>query len=414
MIEELSSALKDFLKVQSIVKKTERDLAKISKQVESSKEFKVAVSKIVKPFTPTNNSDGGARDQKSMNGGTTHASARELSDRLKSLESESILQSKRLDFELLQSVVDFQTQKLLKHRERREEFTDNLRYNGSQDLAKDIPSLTEDSIDYNSDASEKELSRKQGTVEYACMATPTKRSRSKSKSSVRESTAMQSSPQYALTCTRTKGIYVGPSNAWRQTVMLETPTSSVGSPHEAHIAEDDTEFESPRPLQDNDNEDSDSDTSGKFNEEPERPPRQIRRNESKKRGSYIHPTESKEDRSEAGARIVQSLRQVHKSVHSNREGKRDSVTLYVGNLEYNASEQDLREALDPVFQKIRVDKITIPRVNGRSMYAFIDISWAHGAPVKPSDICIVHNSGKLQVNSRPIYFRELRDKSAKK
>jgi RNA recognition motif-containing protein len=61
---------------------------------------------------------------------------------------------------------------------------------------------------------------------------------------------------------------------------------------------------------------------------------------------------------------VQALRQVHKSVHSNREGKRDSVTLYVGNLEYNASEQDLREALDPVFQKIRVDKITIPRVNG--------------------------------------------------
>jgi hypothetical protein len=43
MIEELSSALKDFLKVQSIVKKTERDLAKISKQVESPKEFKVTV-----------------------------------------------------------------------------------------------------------------------------------------------------------------------------------------------------------------------------------------------------------------------------------------------------------------------------------------------------------------------------------
>ncbi len=111
---------------------------------------------------------------------------------------------------------------------------------------------------------------------------------------------------------------------------------------------------------------------------------------------------------------MQALRQVHKSVHSNREGKRDSVALYVGDLEYNASEQDLREALDPVFQKIRVEKITIPRVNCRSLYAFIDISWAHVAPVKPSDICIVHNSGKLQVNSRPIYFRELRDKSAKK
>jgi hypothetical protein len=57
MIEELSSAVNDFLKVQSIVKKSERDLAKISKQVKSPKEFKVTVSKIVKPFTQTNNSE---------------------------------------------------------------------------------------------------------------------------------------------------------------------------------------------------------------------------------------------------------------------------------------------------------------------------------------------------------------------
>ncbi len=106
--------------------------------------------------------------------------------------------------------------------------------------------------------------------------------------------------------------------------------------------------------------------------------------------------------------------QGRKSVHSDSDCKRDSATLYVGNLEYNASEQDLRVALDPVFQKIRVEKITIPRVNGRSLYAFIDILWAHCAPVKPSDICIARNSGKLQVNYRPIYFRELRDKSAKK
>ncbi len=56
---------------------------------------------------------------------------------------------------------------------KRQEFMDRLRYNGSQDLAKDIPSPTEDSIDYNSDASEEELSRKQGAVEYAFMATPT-------------------------------------------------------------------------------------------------------------------------------------------------------------------------------------------------------------------------------------------------
>jgi hypothetical protein len=155
-----------------------------------------------------------------MNGGTTHASAREMSDRLKSLESESNTRSERADLELLQSVIDIQTQELLKNRKRREEFTDKLGYNGSQDFANPIK---------------------------------------------------QSSAQYALMCTPTNGIYVGPSKAWGQIVVLETPTSSVGSPHAAHIAEDDTEYESPRPLQDNDNEGSDSDTSGKFNEEPERP-----------------------------------------------------------------------------------------------------------------------------------------------
>ena len=113
---------------------------------------------------------------------------------------------------------------------------------------------------------------------------------------------------------------------------------------------------------------------------------------------------------------------MHKSVHSNLEGKRRAATLYVGNIHYNdvgnihynASEQDLREALDKIFKRVRMEKITIPRVNGRSLYGFIEISWAHSAPVKTSDLCTMHNSRKVQVNSRPIYFRELRDKSAKK
>jgi hypothetical protein len=43
MIGELSSALEDFLTVQPIVKKTERDLLTISKQVDSQQEFKVLV-----------------------------------------------------------------------------------------------------------------------------------------------------------------------------------------------------------------------------------------------------------------------------------------------------------------------------------------------------------------------------------
>jgi hypothetical protein len=71
--------------------------------------------------------------------------------------------------------------------------------------------------------------------------------------------------------------------------------------------------------------------SGVVNEEPEQPPQPIRRNESKKRGRYTHPTKSKEDQSEANARIVEALHQVRKSAHSqaDREGKRDSATLYV-------------------------------------------------------------------------------------
>ena len=412
MIDELSSALKDFLKVQSIVKKTERDLAKISKQVKSREEFKVMVSKIVKPFTPANNSDEVARDTKSASGQKMHS--REMPDIAARLEEIfKIPQSASR-----QSEVDILTQGLLKHWKGKETFDGiqnyiksipfrnedpydsdasdgimiqkdssslndylRMRYNSSQDFAQDAPLLTEDP--------EKEVSRKQSAKEYALLATPTKRLRSESTSIVSESKAKKD----------------------------QTMTGSdFNAKLDSIIRSDDTESRSSMPLQDNDDEDCDSDTSGSSSsyEEPERPPQQIRRKESKKRGGYIHPVESEKDRSEAGARITKLLDKVDKSVHSNPQGKRRSDTLYVGNVDYNASEQDLREALDPFFQRIRVDKITVPKVNGRSLYAFIEISWPDRAPVKTSDICINYNAGTIQVNSRPIYFRELRDKSAKK
>ncbi len=97
------------------------------------------------------------------------------------------------------------------------------------------------------------------------------------------------------------------------------------------------------------------------------------------------------------------------AVHLNPKGKRTTATLYVGNLEFNVSGKDLPRLLDTTFKRIRVEKITIPRVNGQSKYGFIDISWAYQAPVNPVDLCI-RLSGKVQVNSRLIYFRELRDK----
>jgi hypothetical protein len=157
--------------------------------------------------------------------------------------------------------------------------------------------------------------------------------------------------------------------------------------------------------QDEDPEDSTPDTSGSCNEEPETPPPQIHRQGSKKR-SFVFPKESRIKRSAACARIKEALDQVPYSVHLNSRGDRDTATLYVGNIDYNASEQDLSKALDKIFQRIRVEKVTIPRVNGRSMYGFIEISWARKAPVKASDLCIHWSSGRVTVNGRPIYFRE--------
>ena len=105
--------------------------------------------------------------------------------------------------------------------------------------------------------------------------------------------------------------------------------------------------------------------------------------------------------------------QVDDSVHRSLKGKRNTATLYVGNLEFNTSEDDLRDKFNTIFKRLRLEKVTIPRVNGRSKYGFIDISWAHRAPVNPADLCI-KDSGRMQVNSRPIYLRELRDKGNKK
>jgi hypothetical protein len=70
----------------------------------------------------------------------------------------------------------------------------------------------------------------------------------------------------------------------------------------------------------------------------------------------------------------ENLDQVPYSVYLNKRGKRSIATRYVVNLDYNASEQDLREAMDKIFQRIQVEKITIPRVNCWSMFGFIKLS----------------------------------------
>ena len=42
--------------------------------------------------------------------------------------------------------------------------------------------------------------------------------------------------------------------------------------------------------------------------------------------------------------------------------------------------------------------------------AFVTLTWASASTVNPADICMVF-SGMLDVNSRPIYFRELDSKN---
>jgi hypothetical protein len=59
-IEELSSAVKDFLRAQSTVKKLQGNIEKLSKQLESHEKFKVPLStnhQVVKSFTPKNSVD---------------------------------------------------------------------------------------------------------------------------------------------------------------------------------------------------------------------------------------------------------------------------------------------------------------------------------------------------------------------
>ena len=317
-IDELSSAVKEFLKVQPCVKKLQGNIAKIHKQVES-RTFKVTVPisgpQIVKPFTPT------------------------------------------------------------------------------EYMPADIPE-------------EEYFASKAPCKHTAFMATPVKRSKgTRDYDSPEDSRDFDSTPKSEPSDTRSEDSEAKSEssnqsfNSWvksldiRRGLKLETSITS---------------------SQDVEPEDSQQVTSGSCfednscelqEEEPERPHHRIYRKESKKR-KFVFPKRPKEERSAAGARIQAALEQVPNSVHLNSRGKRDTATLYVGNIDYNASEQDLSNALDKIFKRIHVEKVTIPRVNGRSMYGFIEISWARGAPVKASDLCIHNSSGRVTVNGRPIYFRE--------
>ena len=105
-----------------------------------------------------------------------------------------------------------------------------------------------------------------------------------------------------------------------------------------------------------------------------------------------------------------ALNQVPDAVHFNPKGQRTTKTLYVGNLDYNSDSTPLHKALRQYFRKrIKVDEVIVPENNGKSReYAFVTLSWAKAANVIPSDICDMY-SGMIDVNSRYIYLRELRN-----
>ena len=134
-----------------------------------------------------------------------------------------------------------------------------------------------------------------------------------------------------------------------------------------------------------------------------------------KRESYTVPKKSKEVQDEALARIKTALNQVPPTTHFDPKGKKCEATLYIGNLEYMATKEQLHDSLHKFFKKIKIQEIVIPTSNGRSRgYAFVTLAWAEACNVKPSDICDVY-SGMIDVkNSRYIYLHELRSKNGNK
>ena len=128
------------------------------------------------------------------------------------------------------------------------------------------------------------------------------------------------------------------------------------------------------------------------------------------KGKFQVPKEPEDVQDKADKEIKDALGKVPVAIHFNRQGKRTTATLYVGNLEFKASTKELKDVLDRVFKKIHVEDVVIPLKDGRSCgYGFVTLSWAKGSTVDPDNICKVY-SGMLNVNSRPIYLRELDSK----
>jgi hypothetical protein len=405
-ISEVSSAVERFLKIQPIVKKLQVNISKISNHVVPNvpqDKFKVTVpkigdSEIVKPFTPPLEKPVVMTKQRAMK------EMQESADnRLKRLIDDTGLRPGDPAYD---KVCKMHWKSHNKEMEKLKRLPDNVE-SGTSDEKSQCQDTSADTM-------------KHPITRLALMATLKKQSRVASIASDSDSGSPTDS-QSASEQNDGEQEYNSSSISDRDSSQDDSSDNSGAEPETSqddslisiwdryHISrksaedsqESDTETSPPPSI----------DTRKKFNKS--------RGDESKDKSqrykeedSFVVPKYSKEDRAKAYARIQAALNQVDQAVHFKSRGERKHATLYVGNLEFNASEQDLRKALDRLFKKVRVEEVTIPRVNGRSKYGFIEISWAHRAPVQILDLCIIH-SGMIQVNSRPIYLRELRDKGNK-
>ena len=116
------------------------------------------------------------------------------------------------------------------------------------------------------------------------------------------------------------------------------------------------------------------------------------------KGKFQAPKEPKAVQDKVQKAVTAALDQVPDTIHFNSKGMRTMVTLYVGNLEFKASTQELKDELDRWFHKIHVEDVVILGLDGRSRgYAFVTLSWAKALPIYPPDICKIF-SGMLDVN----------------
>ena len=116
------------------------------------------------------------------------------------------------------------------------------------------------------------------------------------------------------------------------------------------------------------------------------------------KGKFQAPKEPKAVQDKVQKAVTAALDQVPDTIHFNSKGMRTTATLYVGNLEFKASTQELKDELDRWFHKIHVEDVVILGLDGRSRgYAFVTLSWAKALPIYPSDICKIF-SGMLDVN----------------